>query len=113
MASNYVKVYSVSMTSLATLSPAVDLSKSYEKVAIEVRNTMVSGSLFVHVSSDNSNYSKLCGMGTDPVTHFVVNSASSGLRHIPLPNTGFRYMKIENTSGVSDTVCVFKVICAD
>lgn len=108
MASNYTKVYSVTMTSGQTLSSELNLSKPYEKMLLAVP-TMASGSLFIQVAiSSGGTYRRLqATAGTD----FSINSAATQ-RVIDLP-VGYQFMKIENSSGATDVHTAFKIICAD
>jgi len=108
MASNFVKAYPVTMASGTTLSSEVDLQKPYEKMFLAVP-TMASGSLFIQVSYESGGrYSRI---QSTPGTDFSINSSATQ-RVIALP-TGFRFMKIENSSGATDVVTTFRVICAD
>lgn len=96
------------MTSGATLSAELDLAKPYEKMYLAVP-TMASGSLFVQVAHNTAQtYRRVQSTsGTD----FSINSAATQ-RVIAIPS-GFRYMKIENSSGATDVTTVFQVICSD
>lgn len=108
MASNYTKVYPVTMTSLATLSSQLDLSKPYEKMYLAVP-TMASGSLFIQVAATTGGtYRRL---QTTAGTDFSINSAATQ-RVIAIPS-GYRFMKIENSSGATDVHTTFNVICCD
>jgi hypothetical protein len=108
---NYTKVYSVTMTSGQTLSAALDLSKTYDKMALVVP-TMASGSLFMQGSHDGVTYFRVTQGAPNQSTDFSINSAATQ-RVIPLPYLPVRYMKIESSSGCTDVLTVYKVICAD
>lgn len=105
---SYTKVYSVTMTSGSTLSAELDLGCCYERMFLQVP-TMASGSLYIKVSDQSGgSFYRLAISNTD----FSVNSAATQRVH-QIPAAGFRYMKIENSSGVTDTVMTFKVIGAN
>lgn len=104
-------VYAVTMTSGQTLSSALYLSKPYKNIALYVP-TMASGSLYIKASFDNSTYVRVTKGQPNESTDFVVNSAATQ-RIVPLPPLPFSYLKIENTSGATDVVTTFRVICSD
>ncbi len=113
MAHGVHAVFPVSMSSGATLSDAVDIGRSYRKMHIDLPSSP-SGSVYVHVAvSAAATYRRIGESEPNHDTAFVINSsvaANGGVFNIP---AGYRHMKIENTSGVTDATTVINVICAD
>jgi len=107
------KVFSVDLPSLTTKTSSIDLQHSWDHVHIQVP-TMASGSLFVLASVDNTLFYKIVNeIATSTVTDgetFTIDSSCTQ-RIIHMPPLVARYMKIESTSGATDTTTTFKVIC--
>ena len=109
------------MTSGATFSSSVDLHHAWDNLHVGVP-TMASGSLNILGSMDNTNFlrtvdTKTAGNGstsmaviTDKDTFMIDSSCTQRCVTIPHPNA--RYLKIESTSGATDVVTVFNVICS-
>lgn len=109
-------VYTLSMVSGGTLtSVALDLGRSWAKTYLEVP-TMTSGDVYVQgafsaagpfrrISIDNGNTSSV-------QADFIIKSSVSQ-RFVPIPVSAFRFIKIENSSGVSQTTTIFNIICGD
>lgn len=106
------EVFSVTMTSGATLTGEVDLKRAWSKIMIdttgaasEVRfqGTTVTGGTYRQVLVPNALSS------TVESNIWKVSSAASG--SLPYAPTGLRYMKIETTATVANGV-TFKLICS-
>lgn len=116
MAHGVVRVYQATMTSGATLSSAIDLSpRTWNTVYLQVP-TMASGDLYIQASpSATGTFNRVMHMrestGTATIHTFVIGSSASQ-RMIPIP-TGIQFMKIENSSGATDVVTTFNIICSD
>lgn len=116
MAYGVVKVYVATMTSGATLSSAIDLSpRAWSKIYLQVP-TMASGSLFLQASpSATGTFSRVMqekpNTSTVTINTFTIDSAATQRLH-PLPG-GLQFIKIENSSGATDVVTTFNIICSD
>lgn len=110
-------VFTVDLASGATLtSSSVDLGWGFTRVYLKVP-TMASGNLFVQASDDNSNFVRVAGHQITTATahafpDFQIPSTVTN-RWVPVPLNGFRYVKIENSSGATDTTTVFKIVTSD
>lgn len=113
MAHGAYSVFSVTMTSAATLTGQVDLGRTWAKVYIDPTNAKsevrfqaspTSGGTFRQV------YLPQPGTSTVQVNIWKVASGISG-GMIEAP-AGLRYMKIETIDAVADGV-TFKLICSD
>lgn len=108
-----VKVFPVTMTSGALSSTVADVTYAWGRVFLEVP-TMASGDLFIMASSDNSTFRRVMReQGNTATVHmsFTILSAVSQ-RMVPIP-AGFRYYKVESTSGCTDVVTTLNFICTD
>ena len=102
------KVYSVDLASGATTTTNyVEILVPYKNLYLQIP-TMASGSLYIKGSSDGTTFTRITEADPNQATDFVINSAVTQ-RMVPIP-PGFRYYKIENTSGATDTTTVFKLI---
>lgn len=107
------RYFIVTMTSGALSSTSADLTRSFKQVYLEIP-TMASGSLFILASADGSTYRRvMIDNGNTSTVHatFTVNSSITQ-RIVPIP-PGFRFYKVESTSGATDVVTQFNIICSD
>lgn len=113
MGHGLVTVYTKTMSSGGTLTSAYDLGRCFTKIYLEVP-TMASGDLFIHGSSDGTTFRRIMREQLNTTTVHSTFSIGSAItqRMVPVP-PGFRYYKVENTSGATDVVTVFNLICSD
>ena len=111
-------IFSVSMTSGATLTSSIDLGQSWETVYLAIPS-MVSGTdiyLRAGVSAtDTVGYRVMhpvVNSSSAQVQTFVIASAVSGNKLIPVPG-GFRYLFVEYSTATTATSHVFKVVCGN
>lgn len=105
------KVYSVTMTSGATLTGALDLKGVYDKVYLEIPTFASGGTLYVRGSSDNSTFRQIYNPQNSSGVVSVFQMAQGGNQIVPLP-AQFQYYKIELTTGVTNATTTFKFICS-
>jgi len=115
MSSTYPLVYSVNMASGATFSSAIALERSFSYLYLEIP-TMASGSLYIQASSDNSTFRRVKADQVTTATalahlDYLINSTVTNT-FIRIPQ-GFRYYRIESSSGATDVTTTFKFIGAD
>jgi len=113
MSHGLVSVFTKDVASGVTLTSSFDLGRGFRRVYLEVP-TMASGSLYVQASSDDSTFRRVMidNGNTSTVQQTFVVDSSVTARMVPIP-AGFRYYKIENTSGATDTTTTFNIICSD
>ena len=115
MADNQVvKAFSVDVTSGATLSSALDLSQGWNECSLQIPSFSSGSDIYIHAAATESGtYAR--------VTFPPINSATaatndfeiaSGLaaRIIPIP-TNYQFIKVELSTGQTDTTSTFNVIC--
>lgn len=109
-----ISVFTVTSTSGALSSTVADLGRAWKTIYLEVP-TMPSGSVRILASSDNSTFRRLM-MDVVNTTSVQINTMTidsiATQRMVPIPG-GYRYAKVESTSGVTDAVTYFKFICSD
>lgn len=103
----YPVKYLSSMVTGASVSAGVDLGASFLYVALEVPTMTVfsaSTPLWIQASSDGTTYRRMSNLETNTsvagVNDFQIASSTSQ-RFVPLPNLGFRYVRVEASSTVS------------
>ena len=107
------KVFSVDMTSGATKTSGIDLGgHAWERVAVEIPTMTSGGTLYVQSSSDDSTYRRISQPdgGSSVVNFQIAQTVTNTVAQ--LPPGPYRYMKVENTSGTTDTTVTFKFHCS-
>ena len=113
MSYNVPCVFSSSLASGVTLGSSIGLGSGWDRAYLHVP-TMASGDLFIQGSHDGTTFNRVCrDRGNTATVHadFAIGSATSN-RVIPIPVNGIPYIKIENSSGCTDVVTVYKIICS-
>lgn len=113
------KIYNHELASgITTPTNYVDLGRCFSYVFLQIP-TMASGDLFIKAAQDYGGtvgtFYRVCrNQGNTATVHvdFSIGSAITN-RIVPLPVQGLRYLKVENSSGATDTTTVFKFICGD
>ena len=101
--------YTVTATSGALSSTAMNLGAAYESVLLEVPTFASGGTHYVMISQDGSTYRRAWHMVAGVATVFqIAPGASQSVMAIP---AGARYYKIENTTGTTDTVLTYGLLC--
>lgn len=113
MSHGLAQVFSKSVASGVTLSSSYDLGRAFTKVYLEVP-TMASSDIFIQASSDNSTFRRvMIDKGNTSTTHATFSIASAvSQRMVPIP-AGFRYYKVETSSGTTDIVTTYNLIVSD
>lgn len=113
MSHGVISVYSKNMASGVTLTSSYDLNRAYPKMYLEVP-TMASSDLFIQASSDGTTFRRIMLEKVNTTTAHVTFSVASSTtqRMVPIP-PGFRYYKVESSSGATDVVTTFNIICHD
>lgn len=110
-----VTVYSCYATSGALSSTSIDFGRAFNRVYLEVP-TMASSSLYIMAAvSAGGTYRRILNpQGTTATvaqSTFTVDSAAT-LVMVPIP-AGFRYLKVELSSGCTDVTTTFNFVCSD
>ncbi len=107
------KVFTVDLASGLTSTSSLDLGGGWDHSYLAVP-TMASGSLYIKGSYDDSTFFRMSSeVQTANVSDgeiFMIDSSCTQ-SIIKIPVQGCQYVKIESTSGATDTTTVFKVIC--
>lgn len=107
------RVYQVTMTSAATLTPVVDLGRTWTKVYLDPTGAASEVRLQASVSATGTFlqvYHPSINSSTVGANIFKIpSSVSGGLIEIP---NGLRYIKVETTSPISNGLTM-KLICSD
>lgn len=107
--------FSVSIASSVTLTGAIDLGESATNVYGLIPSLNTGTSILVHGSLDNSTFRRITlpvqqTATVQAVTDFAIATfAANTSRMVPLPS-GFRYIKLELATGVTDVTNTFKVL---
>lgn len=115
MADNQVvKVFSVDVTSGATLSSALDLLQGWGEVSLKIPSFSSASDIFLHgATTSNGTYVRIMhppiNSATAAVSDFKIASGISG-RIIPIPSN-YQHLKVELSTGQTDTTSTFEVIC--
>jgi hypothetical protein len=115
MADNQViKVFSVDVTSGATLSSAIDLSQGWSTINLKIPSFSSGSDIYIHAAESASDtfvrvMHPPINSATVAVSDFRIASGLSA-RVIPIP-VGIQHMKIELSTGQTDTTSTFEVIC--
>lgn len=113
MGHGLVQVFSKSVSSGVTLSSSYDLGRAFTRVYLEVP-TMASSDIFIQASTDNVTFRRVMLEKVNTTTAHVTFSIASAIsqRMVPIP-AGFRYYKVETSSGTTDVVTTYNLIPSD
>ena len=104
-------VFSVDLNSgVTTSSGYIDLGHSWRVAYLEIPTMASGGPTYIKGSSDGSTFRRVQEASSN--TDWAVASNTSQ-RIVPVPIGGIRYLKVESTSGATDVITTFKVICGD
>lgn len=112
-------LFPTTLASNVTLSSAIDLSRAWKYAHLEVP-TMASGDLYIQGAATLAGTYRR-------VAIFQVTTASAASfpdfkiastttqRFVPLPQglTGLQFIKVENSSGCTDVVTTYNIVCSD
>lgn len=109
------RVFPHVLASGVTLSSSYDFGGSFRNVYLEIP-TMASGSdFYVQGSSDGAAFKRVMhpvvNTSSIQIQTFVIGSAATG-KMVPVP-AGFRYMKVELSTALTDTTSTFNFICGE
>jgi hypothetical protein len=109
-----VKVFTVDVTSGATLSSAIDLNQGWSTMNLKIPSFSSASDIFIHAAEGASDtfvrvMHPPINSATAAVSDFKIASGLSG-RIIPIP-VGYEHMKIELSTGQTDVTSTFEVIC--
>ena len=108
-----IAVFTATMSSSATFSEAIDLHHGWSHLHLGVP-TMASSSLYVTTSCDGETYYRIIqeiASTTVTVNETFRIDSSATQRCVSIPNPSARYIKIESTSGITDVITTFKILC--
>ncbi len=115
MADNQVvKVFSVDITSGATLSSAVNLSQGWDEVSLQIPSFASGDDIYLQAATTESGtYARVTfppiNSATAATNDFEIASGL-GARIIPIPSN-YQFIKVELNSGQTDTTSSFNIIC--
>ena len=115
MADNQVvKVFSADITSGATLSSAINLFQGWGECSLEIPSFSSGSDIYLHAATtENGTYSRVTfppvNSGTAEVNDFEIASGLAN-RIIPIPSN-YQFIKVELSTGQTDTTSTFNVIC--
>jgi hypothetical protein len=109
-----VKVFSVDVTSGATLSSAIDLNQGWSSINLKIPSFSSASDIYIHAAESASDtfvrvMHPPINSATVAVNDFRIASGLSA-RVIPLP-VGYQHMKIELSTHQTDVTSTFEVIC--
>lgn len=102
-----VTIFSTVLTAGTTITPAVNVTKSYSRIYLDVPS-FSSANLMIQGSADGVTYRRIL---TDALAAYTIASTLSN-RICPIPQ-GIQYYKVEATSALSSDNLTLKFICAD
>ena len=113
------KVYTYELASgVTTATGYIDFGRSYSRVFLQIP-TMASGDIYIKAAAEYDGtvgtfFRVMREQGNTATVHqtFMIGSTITNLI-VPIPVAGLRYIKIENSSGATDTTTVFKILCGD
>lgn len=105
--------YSVSIASAITITGAIDLGEGATNPYLIVPSLATGTSILVHGSLDNSSFRRIT-LGPTAASLIATDWAIATIavatqRAVPLP-VGFRYIKVELGTGVTDATSTWKVL---
>lgn len=101
--------YSTTITSGATLSAALNLKSAFDFMSVEIPTFASGGTHYVQISTDGTTYRKAYHMVAGVATVFqIAPTVSQAVLAIP---AGAQYYKIENTTGCTDVVNTYNIVC--
>jgi hypothetical protein len=104
-------VFSLAVNSgVTTPTNYVDVGHSWKMVYLEIPTMASGGPIYIKGSTDTVLFRRVVEASSN--TDWVVASNISG-KIIPCPVGGIRYLKVETTSGTTDVITTFKIICGD
>jgi hypothetical protein len=109
------QVFYKTMVSGGTSTSGYDFGRAFQKVYLEIPSLTSGTDFYLQASSDGSTFRRLMqpvvNTSSVQVQTFVIGSAATN-RIVEVP-AGHRYMKVEVTTALTDTVNVFKFICGN
>lgn len=101
------------ITSAATLSDAVDIGELATIVRLEIP-TITSSSVYIQGSAEGTTYRRIYKTienGAGAIVNVPVSFDSTvSQAWVEIP-TGYRYLKVELTSGISDATSTWNIVC--
>jgi len=107
-------VFSVTMASAASLSPAADLGRAWGRVYVEIPTMNSNTQCHFLGSSDGTTYRAVYfdSLNSSTVGTNLYSIASAVTNAIVPAPPGIQYLKVKTTATV-DNGCVYKFICSD
>lgn len=115
MADNQVvKVFTVDVTSGATLSSAIDLKQGWSSINLKIPSFSSGSDIYIHAAETaDDTFVRVMhppiNSATVAVNDFRIASGLSS-RCIPIP-IGYQHLKVELSTGQTDTTSTFEIIC--
>lgn len=105
--------FTITLASGLTSTSGLDLGgHAWDKVAVEIPTMACAGTMYLQGSSDNSTFRRIYQPdGVSSVVNFQIPQTVSNVIAV-LPRGPYRYMKVETTTGTTDTVLTFKFHCS-
>ena len=109
-----VTVFDLDVASGATLSGALDLRQGWRDVALKIPSFSSGSDIFIHGAiTSTGTYVRVThppvNTGTAQVEDYKIESGLAG-RIIPIP-ANYQHIKVELSTGQTDTTSTFHVIC--
>ena len=109
------QVFYKTLASGATSSSGYDFGRAFQNVYLEIPSMASGSDFYIQGSSDGTTFRRVMhppvASSSIQVQTFVIGSAATG-RIVQVP-AGFRYMKVEVSTALTDTVSTFNFICGN
>ena len=115
MADNQVvKVFSLDITSGATLSSGLDLSQGFSEVSLQIPSFSSGSNIYIHAAgASDGTFARVMfppiNSATVATNDFTIVSGLAA-RIIPIPSN-YQHIKVELSTGQTDVTSIFSVIC--
>ena len=115
MADNQVvKVFPIDLSSGATLTSAINLAQGWSEVSLQIPSFSSGSDIYIHAATTEAGtYTRVMfppvNSGTAETNDFEIASGLAA-RIIPIPSN-YQFLKVELSTGQTDTTSSFNVIC--
>jgi hypothetical protein len=94
-----------------TTSDSIDLGHAWDRVYLRIPTMTSGGTMYIQGSVDNSTFKRVYATDEANGTVQIFQIAQTITNCVvPLPVEGIRYLKVENTTGMTDATTTFKII---
>ncbi len=102
-------LHNVASGTTGSTNTAVDMGGNYDRVYVSIPTFTSGGTCYIQGSHDNSDFRRIWTNAATGGSEGVFQFAQGGNQIMQIP-AGFRYYKLENTTGVTDATLAVQFI---